>query len=95
MAYNADQTWDSLVLKLERHGRPFKNLLILGKELYEDWQSFRGGRDNATIAVDLEREESEIAELDSAYAAFKEFHDMASNIAVSQGDRLFSLRKFV
>ena len=95
MVYNADMTWDAWVQKLERHGRPFVHSLLLGNELWADWQSYRDGRDNATIGLSISRSEADIAALDAAFAALKALHDAADNQVVAQADHLFALRKLV
>lgn len=95
MVYNTDKTWDDLVKELGSDARNAIQHLEVGLRQYNEWQSFRAGRDNATIATALTRTSGEIAEMDAAYAAFKDLYDFANNVvSPTQGDRLFSLRVF-
>lgn len=94
MAYNADMVWSDWTKELGSVARNSIQHLEVGLRAYNEWQSFRAGRTNAAIATALSRTESEIAEMDSAFAALKALHDCANNVAVSQGDRLYSLRIF-
>ncbi len=94
MTYNADLTWALLANIAGTTAETLKNALLHGKDQYDEWQSFRAGRDNATIGVALGRTVVEVAEMDACYAAFKELHDCANNVIVTQQDRYFSMRKF-
>lgn len=94
MAYDGDQTWDDLVGDLSVKARNFVHNLLLYHEAYNDWQTFRDGRTDAQIATALSRATADVADLDAAYAAFKDLHDLANNVVVAQGDRLFALRHF-
>lgn len=95
MAYNAELTWDDLVRQLGLHCRNTIQSLDIGVREYNEWQSFRAGRTNAAIATALSKPEADIANMDSAYAAFKVIYDFANNVAgPTQGDRLYSLRLF-
>lgn len=66
----------------------------MGNEQYNEWQSFRAGRTNATIAGVLGKTETQVAEMDACFAALKSLYDQANNQVVAQGDYFFSLRKF-
>ena len=95
MAYNSELTWDDLVKQAGLYCRNTIQALEIGLREYNEWQSFRAGRNNATIAVDLGKPEADIANMDAAFSTFKELHDFANNVASpSQGDRLFSMRLF-
>lgn len=64
-------------------------------ERYMEWQTFRAARSDADIATELGRTESEVAELDACFSAFKEIYDFANNVASpTQGDRYYSMRVF-
>jgi hypothetical protein len=92
--------WNELVSKFGTRAAHLMHELREAKADYDKWQSFRAGRDNATIASDLvaagdtEVDSTYIAELDACIAAFKELYDLADNVAVAQGDRLYSMNKF-
>lgn len=92
--YNGDQTWTTLSSTASASAETLKEALIHGLDAYNEWQSFRAGRSNATIAGVLSVAEAQVAEMDSCYAAMKELHDCANNVATSQSDRLFALRVF-
>lgn len=94
MAYNADLTWVDLMNVLGNHARNVMTALREGEAQYNEWQSFRAGRANADIATALSRTSAEVAEMDSAFAAFKMLADCANNQAPVQGSYLYSLRKF-
>ena len=94
MAYNGDLTW----LNVSNRGGSVARQLIdsLNRALneYEEWQSFRAGRTNAQIATALSRTETEVAELDSCFAAGLALFNYADNATPTQSDYFFSLRKF-
>jgi hypothetical protein len=94
--YSGDVKWTDLAASASAGAETLKNALIHGLDLYNEWQNFRAGRTNAQIATDLgaPATETRIAELDAAFAAMKELHDCANNVAVTTSDRFYSLRKF-
>jgi hypothetical protein len=95
MPYDPDTGWSNWAREAEIHSREMINRLTLSVEAYNEWQTFRAARSNATIATDLGKTETEIADLDAAFAAFKELYDFANNVASpTQGDRLYSMRRF-
>jgi hypothetical protein len=94
MTYNADLTWIDLSKSLGRHANLLYSSMVEGNKQYDEWQSFRAGRTNADIATALGRTETEIAEMDAAYAAMKAIYDYANNQPPTQSDYLYSLRKF-
>jgi hypothetical protein len=92
--YNGDQTWTTLSSAASGSAETLKESIIHGLDAYNEWQSYRAGRSNATLATALSVPESQVAEMDACFAAMKELHDCASNVATSQSDRLFALRVF-
>ena len=95
MAYNGDHNWAYLSGEAGRVARQLQGYLRESQATYDEWQSFRAGRTDADIATVLGRPETEIAEMDSCYAAFTEIFDFADNVASPvQGDRFYSMRKF-
>ena len=95
MTYNADLNWSELSKDAAVHARQLQGVMRDALNAYDEWQNFRNSRDNATIATALGRTTAEVAEMDSCFSAFKEIYDFANNVASpSQGDRLFSMRKF-
>lgn len=96
MSYNDDLTWDALSRDAQNAGRQLKTALLGGLEAYNEWQSYRAGRTNADIATALGAPVTEawVVDLDSAFSAGKELYDYADNQTPSQGDRLYSIRKF-
>ena len=95
MTYNADQTWATLSNEAGRVARQMQGYMRESQASYNEWQNFRNSRTDAQIATDLGKTETEIAELDSCYAAFQEIFDFADNVASPvQGDRFYSMRKF-
>lgn len=92
--YNGDLTWEDNSNRAGRAARGLLAALSTGVELYNEWQSFRGGRTNAQIATALSRTEAEIADLDSCFAACLTVHSFTNNGAEPQGDYDFALRKF-
>lgn len=94
MTYNADKTWIEISGEAGTMARSLIQIVDLGLNHYDEWQSFRAGRTNAEIATALGRTETEIAELDSCFAAFLTAHNALNNVAITQGDHYYSLRKF-
>lgn len=94
MTYNADLTWTDLSRDTQNASRNAINVLTQGLTAYDEWQSFRNARTNAQIATALGRAESEVADMDSAYAALLALYNYANNQTPTQSDYLFSLRKF-
>jgi hypothetical protein len=79
MTYNADLTWSDLAITAGRAGKQLSTSLREALAEYDEWQSFRAGRTNAQIATALSRTESEVADLDACFAAFKELYDYSSD----------------
>ena len=95
MAYNDDLAWEDVARDAQNVGRQVKNSLLAALEAYNEWQSFRAGRDNATIATALSVTTTQVAELDSCFAAGKECYDFATNVASpTAGDRFYAIRIF-
>ena len=94
MTYNADKTWVELSGYAGQHARNLMVQVDAGLNAYNEWQSFRAGRTNAQIATALTRTETEVAELDACFAAFKTAHDALNNVAITQGDHYYSMRIF-
>jgi len=94
MAYNADLTWVQLTAGAGFHSKTYLQVLTNGNEAYNEWQSFRAGRTNLEIATALGRTETEVAEMDAAYAALKLLYDYGNNQVPTQSDYFYSLRKF-
>jgi hypothetical protein len=95
MTYDPDTTWSTWARDAEMNAREVIRDLNKALEAYTDWQTFRASRTDAEIATALGKTESEIADLDSCFAAFKEIYDFANNVASpTQGDRLYSMRRF-
>lgn len=94
MVYNGDITWADVSNTAGSVGRDVIQVLERGLREYNEWQSFRAGRTNVQIATALSRTETEISELDSAYAAYKAIYDYANNQTPTQSDYFFSIRKF-
>lgn len=92
--YNADWSWPDWSRQAEMFARPMVERLIMGEELYNRWQNYRAGRTNAQLATALGRTETEVSELDAAFAALHTLYQCANNVDVSQSDYLYSLRKF-
>lgn len=98
--YNGDLKWADLAKLAEAGGQTLINALVHGKDQYDEWQSFRAGRNNTQIAAALTAlgpgtiSDTQVAEMDACFAAFKELHDCANNVATSTADRFFSMRKF-
>lgn len=92
--YNDDKTWATLAQEAHYAAKQMTDALVNGLNMYNEWQSFRNARSNATIATGLGVSEAAVAEMDAAYAAMKTLYDAANNVAVSQGDHFYSLRKF-
>lgn len=95
MPYDPDSTWRDWALQAQIGAHEVLRQLNAGLDNYNEWQTFRAARTNAQIATDLGKTEAEIADLDSCYAAYKEIYDFADNVASpTQGDRLYSMRRF-
>jgi len=101
MTYNDDYTWHQLAQDAGQISAQLKNILLSGIEKYNEWQSFRAGRDNTTIAAALTITSGAtitvamVADLDACYAALEELYDYANNdLSPSSGDRLYAMRKF-
>lgn len=87
MAYNPDKTFNQLVLDFEPKGLALLKAIREGQAAYDEWQSFRGSRDDATIATDLTALETDgrtitaadVAAMDAAFSAFdsiRRYQDM-------------------
>ena len=74
--------------------RNLMSAMSSGITAYEKWQSFRAGRSNATLAMDLGRTEAEVADMDSCFASLLAIEGYADNGAPTQLDYMFSMRKF-
>ena len=101
MAYNIDKSWEAHVGQLEPVAQALLSVVRDGKALYDEWQSFRNSRDNATIAVDLTAQggrpvaETEVADMDAAFSAFDSMMRYLDNDTPPPGvDQGFALRVF-
>ena len=94
MTYNDDFTWSDLSKIAGQQAADMTTQLTSGLVSYNEWQSFRAGRTNAAIATVLGKTETNIAEMDACFGAIKELYDAANNVAISQSDRFYSMRKF-
>ena len=94
MSYNNDKTWAELASDAGQMARQEIDTIDRGLHFYNEWISFQAGRTNAEIATVLGRTETEVAELAACFAGFKTAHDAMNNIAITQGDHYFALRKF-
>lgn len=96
MPYNDDTVWADWVRLLEQHGRNVISAITDGRwRGYDEWQNFRAGRDNATIATALGRTEAEVADMDAAFAVFLHLENYLTNNSPATGqDHAFALRKF-
>lgn len=99
--YNGDLKWANLAERAGSTAETLQEALLHGHAEYKEWQSFRAGRSNAQIATALTSAggsgtvtEAQVAELDACFAALKELHDCADNVAVAQGDRFYAMRIF-
>lgn len=94
MTYNDDLTWTDLSKIAGQQAADLISTLLSANNNYNEWQSYRAGRTNAQIATVLGKTETQVAEMDACFAAFLEIYNAANNVAVSQSDRLYSMRKF-
>ncbi len=101
MAYNVDKTWEALVKELEPGASNLLEAIRSGKGQYDEWQSFRNARDNATIAADFTAQggrpvaETEVADMDAAFSAFDSMMRYLDNDTPPPGiDQGFALRVF-
>ena len=92
--YNGDKTWDYLARDVGNFSKSLIVNLVNGNDAYNEWQSYRAGRTNLEIATALSRLETEVAEMDAAYAALKMLYDYANNQTPTQSDYFYSMRKF-
>ncbi len=101
MGYNADKIWEAHIGEIEPVAKALLVSIREGKALYDEWQSFRNARSDADIATDMTAlggrtvVESEVAELDAAFAVFDSVQRYLDNdtppAGINQG---FSLRVF-
>ncbi len=100
MAYNGDKKWEAHISDLEPVADGLLTAIREGKALYEEWQSFRNGRNNATIASDFsalgrQTSEADVAEMDAAYSVFDSVQRYLDNDTPPSGiDHGFALRVF-
>jgi hypothetical protein len=95
VAYNGDKTWDELVNEIGQPAQQLLRSIREGQGHYDEWQSFRDGRTNADIATSLGRSETEVAEMDAAFAAFNSITRYQDNDTPPAGiDQGFALRVF-
>lgn len=92
--YLPDLTWADLTQAASQVSQNMRDTLQRGVEEYNEWQRFRAGRDNATIASAIGKTAGQVADLDACYSAMKNIYDYANNLTPAQGDYLFSLRQF-
>lgn len=95
MPYDPDTGWSHWARLAEIYASDLIRFLTLSEEAYNEWQTFRAARSDADIATALGKTEAEIADLDSCFAAFHEIYEFSDNVASpTQGDRLYSMRRF-
>lgn len=94
MTYNASKTWSDLDKECSNASVSMKNCILRGKDLYDEWQSFRDNRTNAQIATALSVTETQVADMDSAYSALWHIWNFAGNGTPTQGNYLYALRVF-
>jgi lipid-binding SYLF domain-containing protein len=94
MTYNDDLTWEDLSKIAGQQASDLISVLLSAMNNYNEWQSFRAGRTNATIATALGKTETQIAEIDACFVAFIELYNTANNSPPYQSDRFYSMRKF-
>lgn len=97
--YNGDLKWADLTKIAEVNGQAAVNALLHGLDAYNEWQSFRAGRNDAAIAQAISVggvtvTAGQVAELDACFAALKELNDCYTGVAVTTLDRAFAVRKF-
>jgi len=92
--YNIELTWAQISNRLGDQARNTIAQMTNCDVMYDKWQSIRAGRTNAEIAIALGKTEFEIAEMDSAFAAFYQLYQYATNQSNTAGDYFYSLRKF-
>lgn len=94
MVYNNDITWVDASRDAQNASRNLITAMREGERQYNEWQNFRASRTNAQIATALGRTETEVADMDSCFAALLAIKNYANNGTPVQSDYLFSLRKF-
>jgi hypothetical protein len=94
MTYNTDMGWFDLTAEASNMSNAMIGCITNAKRAYDEWQSFRAGRDNATIAAAVGRTTGDIANIDSCFAAGLALYNYANNGTPSQGDYMYSLRIF-
>ena len=68
--------------------------LYQAEEFYKKWYAFTYGQSNAQIATALNLSINEIADMQTAAAAFNDLYGAAHNVAITQRDRETDLLKF-
>lgn len=102
MSYNEDLEWEPLAQYLEAGLENFHQALEDMKKRYDRWQSYRAGRTNADLAAVFgvrvsgeTTQESDVADMDAAYAVGADGDNFLNNGDVATSDRWFSMRKFM
>jgi len=91
--YNGDITWPDMSKTASQMATDLIYSLNAGRTTLMNG-NHSGQKDKCPDSNGIVQNETEIAELDACFAAFKELYDAANNVAVSQSDRLYSMRKF-
>ena len=103
MTYNADVQWDDLVKSASLRGKQIMAALREAKDARAEWNSFRDGRSDATLATYFDTGgggrpgtvEADVADLKQTFQSFGDTHDFCDNVASPvQGDRFSDWRKF-
>lgn len=95
MAYNADMTWNDLVRLLSIKNKSTMSAVREGNAEYLEFQSFRAGRSDLQIAIDLAKDEADIANMTSSFAGHLAMRQFMENDGAALGtDHAFNFRLF-
>ena len=103
MTYNADMQWDELAILARNSSNRIISTLREIKDARAEWNSFRDGRSDATLATYFDTGgggrsgtvEADVAALKSVFTSFGDTFDFCDNVASPvQGDRFADWRKF-
>jgi len=95
MPYDPETTWPTWSNLAASHGSNAIRMIHEWEEVYQDWQTFRAGRTDAQLATALGKTTTDIAAVDSAFAAFHVMYNSCNNVAGPvAGDRFYAWRVF-
>ena len=95
MPHRDELTWTDWTRTAEQRFGEAHRMIREGAELYNNWQNFRQGRDNATIAAALGVTEQQVADMDAGMAALLHVNDFINNdLTPTTGDHAFAWRVF-